>query len=83
MRRNATLQSEATFKIAARRCREGEVQGRAVVRTCMAITRTERLSTRYAPEYFAMMRDFAREGGLTGVYGDAEITRPKGRAHGP
>src|SRR5882757_6514804 len=31
MRRNATLQSEATFKIAARRCREGEVQGRAVV----------------------------------------------------
>jgi pimeloyl-ACP methyl ester carboxylesterase len=38
----------------------------------------ERLSTRYAPGYFAMMRDFARDGRLNGVYGDAEITRAKG-----
>ncbi len=39
----------------------------------------ERLSTRFAPGYFAMIRDFAREGELKGVYGDAEIARPKGR----
>jgi hypothetical protein len=38
----------------------------------------ERLSTRYVPGYFAMMGDFAREGGLKGVYGDADIARPKG-----
>lgn len=38
----------------------------------------ERLSTRYAPEYFAMIRDFARYGELRGVYGDAELTRVKG-----
>jgi hypothetical protein len=35
----------------------------------------ERLSTRYAPHYFAMIRDFARYGELRGVYGDAEIAR--------
>ncbi|MGH8139262.1 MAG: alpha/beta hydrolase family protein [Steroidobacteraceae bacterium] len=40
----------------------------------------ERLSTRYAPGYFAMIRDFARDGGLKGVYGDAEIARSKGGA---
>jgi pimeloyl-ACP methyl ester carboxylesterase len=40
----------------------------------------ERLSTRYAPEYFAMIRDFARYGELRGVYGDAELTRVKGEA---
>lgn len=34
----------------------------------------ERISTRFAPGYFAMMRDFAREGRLSGTYGDAEIT---------
>src|SRR3984893_828847 len=38
----------------------------------------ERLSTRYAPEYFAMIKDFARFGELRGVYGEAELTRSKG-----
>jgi hypothetical protein len=38
----------------------------------------ERLSTRYAPGYFAMIRDFARRGELKGVYGDAGIARSKG-----
>jgi len=38
----------------------------------------ERLSTRFAPGYFAMIRDFAREGRLKSAYGDAEIARPKG-----
>ncbi len=37
----------------------------------------ERLSTRYAPDYFAMIRDFARDGQLRGAYGDAEVTRPR------
>ena len=37
----------------------------------------ERLSTRYAPGYFAMIRDFARDGGLKGVYGDAAIAPSK------
>jgi hypothetical protein len=37
----------------------------------------ERLDTRFAPGYFAMMRDFARDGALTGSYGNAEITRPR------
>ena len=37
----------------------------------------ERLSTRYAPGYFAMIRDFARRGELSGVYGDAGIARSK------
>ena len=35
----------------------------------------ERSSTRYAPGYFAMMRDYARDGALTGVYGDVELTK--------
>jgi hypothetical protein len=34
----------------------------------------ERVSTRFAPGYFAMMRDFARDGRLSGPYGDARIT---------
>jgi pimeloyl-ACP methyl ester carboxylesterase len=37
----------------------------------------ERLSTRFSPGYFAMMRDFARDGVLRGRYGRAEITLPK------
>lgn len=37
----------------------------------------ERISTRYAPGYFAMMRDFARSGRLAGRYGDAIITTPR------
>jgi uncharacterized protein len=37
----------------------------------------ERLSTRYAPGYFAMIRDFARDGALKGVYGDAAIAPSK------
>lgn len=36
-----------------------------------------RVSTRYAPGYFAMMRDFARDGRLHEAYGDAELTRPR------
>ena len=40
-----------------------------------------RLSTRYAPGYFGMIRDFARNGGLQGAYGDAELTSPKGGTH--
>jgi hypothetical protein len=35
----------------------------------------ERLSTRYVPDYFAMIRDYARSGRLHGAYGDAVITR--------
>jgi uncharacterized protein len=34
----------------------------------------KRNSTRYASGYFDMMRDFARDGRLSGPYGDAEIT---------
>ena len=37
----------------------------------------ERLSTRYAPGYFAMMRDFVLLGRVPGTYGDAELTRPR------
>lgn len=33
-----------------------------------------RISTRYAPGYFSMILDFAREGRLHGSYGDAEVT---------
>jgi LmbE family N-acetylglucosaminyl deacetylase len=36
----------------------------------------ERISTRYAAGYFAMMRDFIRDGGLQSVYGASVITRP-------
>ncbi len=34
-------------------------------------------STRYVPGYFGMLRDFARDGHLTGTYGDAEVTSPR------
>jgi hypothetical protein len=37
----------------------------------------ERLSTRYVPRYFAMIRDYARDGRLDGAYGNAELTRPR------
>jgi len=40
----------------------------------------ERLSTRYAPGYFEMIRDFAKDGRLTGAYGDAEMTQPRATA---
>jgi len=36
----------------------------------------ERVSTRYAPGYFTMMRDFARNGQLSGTYGSSVIVRP-------
>ena len=36
----------------------------------------ERVSTRFAPGYFAMMRDFARDGRLHGTYGMSAVTRP-------
>jgi pimeloyl-ACP methyl ester carboxylesterase len=36
----------------------------------------ERISTRYAPGYFDLIRDFAN-GALRGTYGDAELTRPR------
>jgi pimeloyl-ACP methyl ester carboxylesterase len=36
----------------------------------------ERVSTRYAAGYFAMMRDFARSGELKRTYGASVITRP-------
>lgn len=35
-----------------------------------------RLWTRFAPGYFAMIRDFALKGRLSGAYGDAEISYP-------
>ena len=38
----------------------------------------ERISTRYAPGYFDLIRDFALYGRLPGNYGDAELTRPRG-----
>ncbi len=37
----------------------------------------ERVSTRFSAGYFAMMRDFARDGALNGSYGRAAITRPR------
>jgi hypothetical protein len=40
----------------------------------------ERVSTRYAPGYFAMMRDFARNGRLSGSYGSSAIVEPKTHA---
>jgi hypothetical protein len=36
---------------------------------------SDRVDTRYAPGYFAMIRDYARDGRLKGPYGDATITR--------
>jgi uncharacterized protein len=40
-----------------------------------------RISTRYAPGYFRMIRDFARDGTLHGSYGDAELTTPSSQRH--
>ncbi|HEX4301237.1 MAG TPA: alpha/beta hydrolase [Rhizomicrobium sp.] len=37
----------------------------------------ERVSTRFSAGYFAMMRDFARDGVLHGRYGRAQITAPR------
>ena len=37
----------------------------------------ERVSTQYAPGYFVMMRDFARNGQLSGAYGSSAIVKPK------
>jgi uncharacterized protein len=37
----------------------------------------QRVSTRYARDYFDMMLDFARDGRLNATYGDAELTRPR------
>ncbi len=37
----------------------------------------ERLSTRYEPGYYAMIRDFARDGALHGPYGEALVTGPQ------
>ena len=37
----------------------------------------ERVSTRYAPGYFIMMRDFARNGQLPGAYGSSAVVKPK------
>jgi pimeloyl-ACP methyl ester carboxylesterase len=37
----------------------------------------ERVSTRYAPGYFAMIRDFARNGRLSGSYGSSAVVEPK------
>jgi uncharacterized protein len=36
----------------------------------------ERVSTRYAPGYFTMMRDFARNGHLSGSYGSSVVVKP-------
>ena len=36
----------------------------------------ERVSTRYAPGYFTMMRDFARTGRLSGSYGSSVVVKP-------
>ena len=40
----------------------------------------ERVSTRYAQDYFAMMRDFARDGRLHGAYGKSTVTRRTARS---
>jgi len=37
----------------------------------------ERVSTRYAPGYFFMMRNFARDGQLSGSYGSSVVVKPK------
>jgi uncharacterized protein len=37
----------------------------------------ERVSTRYPEGYFAMIRDFARNGRLDGTYGEAELTHDR------
>ena len=44
----------------------------------------ERVSTRYAPGYIRMIRDFARDGKLHGSYGDADVTKGSGPlSHAP
>jgi pimeloyl-ACP methyl ester carboxylesterase len=40
----------------------------------------ERLSTRYVPGYFAMIRDYARDGRLHRDYGDASVTKAQDAA---
>jgi uncharacterized protein len=37
----------------------------------------ERVSTRYAPGYFVMMRDFAQNGQLSRPYGSSLVVKPK------
>ena len=37
----------------------------------------ERVDTRNAAGYLAMMRDFAQDGRLHGVYGDSKVTLPR------
>jgi len=37
----------------------------------------DRISTRYVPGYFTMLRDFATDGKLHGAYGDAQLTTPR------
>lgn len=37
----------------------------------------DRTSTRYAPGYFQLIRDFALLGAVPGQYGDAEVIRPR------
>jgi len=37
----------------------------------------DRISTRYAPGYFQLIRDFALYGAVPGQYGNAEVTRPR------
>jgi uncharacterized protein len=41
----------------------------------------KRISTRYEPGYFAMIRDFARDGRLHGAYGDSTVTPADIRRH--
>ena len=40
------------------------------------VSNGERVSTRYAPGYFAMMRDFARNGHVSGSYGSSVVVKP-------
>jgi hypothetical protein len=42
----------------------------------------EHLSTRYVPDYFAMIRDYARDGRLHSACGDAAITKARDGALG-
>ena len=42
----------------------------------------DRTSTRYAPGYFQLIRDFALLGAVPGQYGDAEVIRPRTVAPG-
>src|SRR5262249_16483948 len=37
----------------------------------------ERVSTRYSPGYFDMMRDFARDGQISGSYGPSVVVKPQ------